>query len=75
MALYEIDASKIAPPTHSLIESIIKETASPHIRVEWILLFDEYNKAHPKAPKHMHCRPCYGLVYRWFQEERKNQKK
>ena len=72
MALNEIDSSKIEAPNQSLVDSLVKKTADPEVYVEWLLLFDEYNKTHPK--KSMGCRPCYGVVYMWYQQELKKQK-
>lgn len=68
MALNEIDRTKIKAPMSELVESLVKKTADPEIYVEWLLLFDEYNKATTRR-KGMGCRPCYGEVYRWYQQE------
>lgn len=71
MALNEIDSSKIKAPTSTFIQDMIKKEVDPELYVEWLLLFDEYNKANPRHPKKMGCRPCYGVVYQWYQVQLK----
>lgn len=72
MALNEIDGSKIKAPTSTFINDMRKREVDPDIYVEWLLLFDEYNKAN-NSHKTMGCAPCYGLVYAWYQKELKKQ--
>ena len=58
----------IEAPTPELISALISKKIDPHIYADWLLLFDEYNKA-TNSRKSMVCRPCYGLVYNWYKEE------
>lgn len=71
MALNEIDSTKIKAPTSTFINEMRKKEADPELYVEWLLLFDEYNKANPTKRKGMGCAPCYGVVYIWYQQELK----
>ena len=68
MALNEIDSTKIEAPTSTFITNMRKKEVDPELYVEWLLLFDEYNKA-TNSHKSMNCAPCYGIVYNWYKKE------
>jgi hypothetical protein len=68
MGLELVDRHIIKAPTSTFINDMRKREVDPLIYVEWLLLFDEYNKAN-KSHKTMGCAPCYGMVYAWYKKE------
>ncbi len=62
----------IETPTPELIKALISKQVDPNVYADWMLLFDDYNKANPTKRKGMGCFPCYGVVYSWYKSRERS---
>lgn len=68
----------IEEPTPELIKSIQDQTADPNVYADWLLLFDDFNKAglirsdgQPYKIGFM-CKPCYTTAYNWYKSRERS---